>query len=270
MPAWLRGIRRPWIVADWGSLRALPRDAGLPGTASIMLPDVALKEMLSTERPDAYFEKLNGLIFHPSANRRVVVGRYWNDISNDETTPQSVNPHSIAAAHLPLTRELLAMQRQGRRFVFVQEHDDMEKRKARFLNLVNRFATWMEVEHPDHVRRLRSDPNTVTSSIQGATATMGNLIAMGDPRYATPAWRAAANTFPDRCAAARWMRTIVWYANLRVALPDQSDAKFGNNYEDAHYVFLAQYTGHIWTLDNGMARAALEVSGGRVQVHRNL
>lgn len=235
-----------------------------------MLPDIALSEMVGSERPEVYFDKLNGLVFHPTAAGRIVVGRYWNDISNDERHPSDVVPHSIAAAHVELTRNLLQAQRARRLFTYTPGGDDTEQRRAGFLKLVNGFSAWMQAEHPERVHALRGDPEALPASIKGPTAFMGKLIIRVNPRYDTPAWRAAANTFPDKCAAARWMRTICWYANLRVSLPDQSDEKFGNNYEDAHYVFLSLYTGHLWTRDRQMARAALGVSGGRVAVHREL
>ncbi len=270
IPLWLRKIRRPWIVADWGSLRALPRGGGIPGTASTMIPDVALKEMLGSDKPEAYFHKLNELVFHPTSRNRIVVGRYWNDISVEESTPARIISSSVAAAHLQLSRDLIQMQSVGQRFSLAAGPDDIEKRKAHFVDLCNRFSSWMHSEHPDGVRKLRSNPESLAASIQAPSAAMGSLLTSANTKYGTPAWASEAARFPDRCAAARWMRTVVWYANQRILQPDVPDDRFSNNYEDAHYVFLSLYTGHLWTLDRGMLNAALGVSGGRVRVHRKL
>ncbi len=54
------------------------------------MPDRVLTEVLGTEKPIAFMSKFASILSHSNAHGRVLVGRYWNDVMDDEQVPNDV------------------------------------------------------------------------------------------------------------------------------------------------------------------------------------
>jgi hypothetical protein len=72
------------------------------------------------------------------------------------------------------------------------------------------------------------------------------------PKWWRPEWRQYIHSDPHRFAVIRWARFLAWYFVKRA---EGQTKKFVNNFDDAHYGFLASYAGHLGTHDKGLAEA---------------
>jgi len=238
------------------------------------MPDRVLLEVLGTKKPTDFLRKLDGILTHQASHGRVLVGRYWNDITDDELTPSHVRGGSGPAIHVALSEEVRRQQARGEDVFLPPEKwpqpSELDDRKEQFLDLMRQYAGWMETERPDSLRELRNGGVEHRAQlIQESGDAMAKLAPVASRRYRRPAWQRVLREFPDRCAAGRWLRLIVWYAMQHASAPDTGDKRLGNDYDDAHYAFLSLYTKHIWTPDPGMAQAVRAVSGGGVRVHES-
>lgn len=271
MPHWIRECPKPWVVVDWGVLRSLPSDAGIPGRFTAVLHDRVIAEVLGSDKPEEFRRKLDRILVHPDSQGRVVIGRYWNDIVDEETSPSSVCPGAVATVEMDMSNALLSQQRTGRTFLAANDLSLpvgwIDKRTA-FVGLMNRYVDYMRQHRPDHLRLLQ-DKSRLPRIVGLPTSELAESILETDSRYRSPAWHRLLSQFPDVCAIGRFLRVINWYAMRRASAAEEREDTFGQNYDDCHYVFLSLYTRHIWTLDRGMSDAASAVSGGRVHVHRD-
>lgn len=271
-PTWIANAPRPWVVADWCSLRSLPADNRLPGRFTIVIPDRLVVEVLGTDAPEEFLRKLDGLMTHPTSIGRILIGHYWNYIAGLETSPEHVVDSATCAIHVELSEFIAQQQRTGTRvFKLSKQWPDVSTiadRKDKFITLVRMYAAEMTRESASALDELRKGKlPELTRLIQESGDAMVNLVASGYEKYRQPMWRDILREFPDRVAAARWLRVMMWYSMRHLTAPDTGDKKVGNEYDDAHYVFLSLYTKHLWTQDPGMARAASVISGGTVSVH---
>jgi len=64
-------------------------------------------------------------------------------------------------------------------------------------------------------------------------------------------WQDALRSSPDQYAIGRWCRIMYWYGLLWTA---KRTSDFDNHWDDAHYIFLASYTGRLATRDKGIMK----------------
>lgn len=272
---WLLSYERPWIVIDWGCLRAMTSGNGLPPGFTAVIPDMVFLEAATTEtaRRKAFVHKLRSVIEHPSSHGRILVGRYWDEVARQETRP-SIPAVSAQIIEKPLSLMLAEFQRgeRGFREVTFQEPEIEQYRynKEVFVKTANHFLDDFREREPDNWRQLSLGKQKPASMIQGESEMMYEYLSKIDGKFRRKSWEDALSQYPDRFAVPRWLRLIAWYCLVRASLPEQNEARFGNNFEDAHYAFLSLYTNHLWTADKGMAAAARAVSADRVRVYSSL
>lgn len=213
--------------------------------------------------------KVAATALHPSAHGRLLIGLYWNDRLSLEVRPSNIVHGSMGAIHWGLSEGLLASQRRAKLFPDVPTPPE-DTAKSEFIDYVNRYESWIRTAFPDVARRFNGNQELAAAQLGNLTFGMVKRIVEQRPQFHRPAWHRELNRFPDRAAIARWTRIALWYALRKVIAPEQSEIDTGQNYDDAHYVFCALYTKHLWTQDRGMRTAALAVSGGQVRVHSTI
>lgn len=246
---------KPLVVLDWGWIRTQSaNDVHLPNTFNYLLSDVVFFEVAgcsATER-GGLANKLWRLV---RTNRgRVYVGRYWEEVSQGER--QSA---SVAALQDVVRRDFTVTLREmaeANAVHFLQGIEDQragseeyENMRKRFVDWCSKFADVVRCNHCQELKRMRE-----STDAQERWLRHPKLIGDFAVRH-NPAWQCRQTeliVFPDRLALGRWCRLIAWYA-LQMCLGRTRD--FSNNWDDAHYAFLASYTGWIATPDSRLWEA---------------
>ena len=268
--------RMPCVVVDMTVLQSISGGEGFPGEFSVIIPDRVLWEIAGKEDQEGprsteeLTRKLNRLILHKESRGRVLVGRNFDDVIHGESTPTSVRPGTPTAVHDEFSIHVCHQQDLGQDPLGIPtpEHTaSLPDGKEAFVRQCREFVSWMKENRPASLKKIRSEKD-VGLLIQGSSDVLARIAANRSPKYRGADWqREIRDHFPDRCALARLLRIEMWYSLVAVLAPDSGDKKLGNNYDDAHYVFLSLYTKHLWTEDPGMKLAARAISGGRVAVH---
>ena len=134
------------------------------------------------------------------------------------------------------------------------EVTEYEKGRAEFVDLCEGFARWATETQADQLPKFRSDVNEQRRWIRKPDQITEYLLSRNKGRFEGPDWRDALSKFPDVHAIGRWVRIVIWYAMRRLIKPSESSHSFENNWDDAHYAFLASYTKRIATRDKGLIR----------------
>jgi len=130
--------------------------------------------------------------------------------------------------------------------------DDYRRSIDAFQGLTHAFRTRCAGAKTDEqVLKIVQDPEIITEQI---------VLANGGPRLS----RAQCRRFPDRFAFTRWLRILLFYCLVRSQLLEGSKKDLGlhNASEDAEYLLLASFTGHIATADKLLQRAARVIVPG--------
>ncbi len=249
------------VVADWGWLRARRGDK-LPDGKGYVIPDVLFHEVIGVYKIDpmkgtAFARKLMDIV---RANpKRFWVGLYWDALSRMESTPDAV----LDATHI-ISHDLSAGLRDfalivgsdiGLRLAEFVDYpeSDYERRRSQFIRLCEDWTAWILERQPEELKQMRGDVRAQTEWIQRPDQVV-ELVVRNSRRFDEPPWRAALSCFPDRLAAGRWARIIIWFALMRSLAPESNQHEFENNWDDAHYAFLGSYTAQIATYDRGLRR----------------
>lgn len=266
--AWIARRPKPWVVVDWGILRALPVGTGLPGRFTAVLPPRLLEEVLGIdEGREGFLRKLEGILSHPDSRGRFLFGRDMESLIIDERASSDVRSEPIASIDFDLTTLLLERLRSESIFSeFRPSPADLGDRKESFVEMATKFGPRLVENQPGHLRELSRGKEFHARQVIEAREEMISLAAHVDPCYSTPKWKAVLREFPDRSAVGKWLRLVWWYTMHRAGAPGERIERYGNNFDDLHYAFAALYTGRIWTSDTGLRKAVLAVSGGRAVV----
>ncbi len=269
-PVWIYSCPRPWVVIDWGVLRKQKRLQELPAGITAVISDIALLEAATNaDSPQDFVDKFRSILTRPSLRGRVLFCRYWDDIAAAEAISggptgrfESVETDIStrwwrAQANPKLLKPLTLAEPE------VQVH---RLRQREFVETANQFSGWAEKDNLEGFRSLRSGQVSIEEHLRNID--MCSVLATLDHRYSEELWSARLRVWPDQLALARWMRIMFWYCLLRGQSPHASECRFANNFEDAHYLFAATYSRHLWTNDAALARAATAVSGGQIRIHR--
>lgn len=254
---------RPWVVCDWGALRALPANAVMPTQCSIVLSDQIYLEVVDadSDHRDNWIRKLNSLLAQPGVPDRVLMAVPWPKLAGKEWNPYH-RPRGRDLIDTKLTeairtalhekRDWVPTLLQGRRS---SEFADYLRHKQAFVSSCNAFADQPAHKTETGLKRLRDGGGSIVDWIRdpSLTAAFGAQLG-GNGRYDTRAWKREFAFFPDRTPMGRLLRIISWYGMLRGKQRGQSDAEFSNNYEDSLYAFIASYMYSIATKDNGLIK----------------
>lgn len=257
----------PLVVVDWGALRRLPKNAVLRDDISILLADTVFREIASSDNPQAFAVKLKTLLEPEPVRTRVCIGQYWDELSRLESEPQKLVPLD-AIIHNAMTRELRNLLAQttsdwAERISVAAsgpEVREYEGRRTTFVETCQAWTRWICQHQPDELTRISGDIRAQHDWIR-VPHQCTEWIIRNNPsgKFDSPEWRAALSVFPDRHAVGKWVRIIVWYCLMRSLHPTGDEHNFENNWDDAHYGFLASYTGRIATHDKGLKRLVAAV-----------
>lgn len=249
-------LNKPVVVVDWGWLRGLPQGKEhLSNKRAYVIADTVLEEVLTTTptEEDMCLRKLHRLLSKNSS--RMYVGRYWDEIARLELPRCPVKLDDII--HMSYTEQLSALANETydewlKRAVGLD--DLLEKNallKEKFVQHCKTIAQSARHKYMDVLVQLRNQ-NIRKEWIQRSDAIAeyaldGNRENLGNEHE----WKIALSQFPDALALGRWCRLILWYAMSNII---GETKKFGNNWYDAHYAFLASYTGLLATKDSGLIK----------------
>ena len=245
----------PLCVVDWNIIRAQKADDCLPDNTDILIPDAILMEVAQSHitaglrRVFVSWSKRN--------RHRIHVGHYWTRISRAEVSPTCSTS----------VRQIISHQLTNRfRHTFKRNADTLIERFSSFSNglahteyqaLEHEFCAMAQdgseaflQAHPK-INLKAATEEIVTKYIQSANPY--DWVAPSNTKHSGAAWQAPLAIFPDKLAVGRWMRLVTWY---RLEHVQGKTRKFGNNWADAHYLFLASYAGNLFTGDKRMMKAA--------------
>jgi hypothetical protein len=143
--------------------------------------------------------------------------------------------------------------------------NEYENLRSGFVSHAHQFTNYLRNTHPRMLEEVQG-----AKSKQSELATIPDvhvpLIQRNNRRYRKYAWRRTLSVFPDRAAIGRWSRLIMWYAIMHAA---GRTKRFDNNFDDAHYGFLASYAGHLVTHDDLLAET-VSVLFPKTRIHSSL
>lgn len=254
-----------WVVPDWNWLLGLPKDAeSLPRGYEYIIPDVVFAEVIGSlgDGSDSNHGRAGKLYRILRENRdRVWIGRFWNELSQLEVSPDApvIRDQIIHREFTTRMRGLLGRDEDEWRSELSGMSDDPafhqhERFRAQFKRLCNKWSDWIGDKQSVELRQMANDEDAQHKWIRNPVQPV-ELIVRENERLDTQEFREALERFPDMLAAGRWGRIIVWYALQRALNPQGNHHKFENDWDDAHYVFLASYANRIVTLDKPVKRA---------------
>ncbi len=258
-------ISPPLVVFDLSALCGMTRGSHLPEDISILLADTVFYEIAGSDDP-GFLSKLKRMLEHQDTASRVYVGRYWKELSERETSAPETLVQQADIIHRELTEALRQLVGQNEadwtdRIIDVQQGDelqDYERDRRQFVDWCQRWADWITKRQPEELKRMAGEPSAQHEWIRIPRQVTAFLVQRNPGRFDGPEWQDALTVFPYRLAAGRWARIIIWYALMRSLNPAGDQHKFENDWDDAHYPFLASYTGRIATLrtklDKGIKR----------------
>ena len=269
-PQWLIDSPRPWVVFDWGVVRSLKKNSGIPGEFSIAFPDALLVEALTSDKPDSFVRKAIDALRESGAENRLLLCRHWEEVSRSEHNPKKIAA-PVQIVHGEITNTVRQHFASG--FEPTLTRDDVledligpAQSKESYIQLCERIKLGILDRHPRVAQDLIRDRAELLKFARDEEVIYPVLIR-DNPRFRGRAWKSRLQTFPDRTAIGRWFRILLWYSLQWVTRPDIPREKFGNNWDDAHYLFCASYTMHLATDDIGMAEAAQAILP-QIKVHR--
>ena len=256
---------RTLVVLDRCVLLARP-ELVLRPDEGIVIPDAYIAEMAEGDRTDT--EPGQFLRWVRRFPERVYVAGYWWDLINAEGSCNR-KARMEDVIRCGLTKKLRQIVQAeplpdwsagAKELAGWSDHGYSVGRKQ-FLQLASLFRQWIDQDKPDFwapmARGAATDEERmrfVRDPDQSAVIAPIWLEWMGydGGRYRSEPWQRQLKAFPDRCAAGRWARLILWYF-VKWAVGETS--KFKNNWDDMHYALVASYTGHLATHDKGLAEA---------------
>lgn len=231
----------------------------LSNSRRYMIPDALLRETATSDDVEKAATKV--WAFLESNAGKVLVGKYWDDVSGLENAPRQVVSlddvvewditRQLGRRSMPTRETWLLNVLEARRNWTPDEYD---AQRNRWLELCERFADWLETNRPEEWRRL-GDQRTLPNSVRDVRGLVEWAVRERSD-LDTPAWRDALSVFPDRHAFARALRLLVWTVHYRAA---GGSNRFENYWDDAQYAFLASYAGTLLTGDKNMARMTTDV-----------
>ena len=258
-------VTDPAVVVDWGVIRALPKNAALPGDASIILADTIICEIAGSDSPVNYARKFWDVLVATDASR-LHVGHYWDHVSRQETV-SDITLDLTAIINWELTtalREALALPAPDwvDRITSLSGSGEMvayETRRRQFVAKCEAWTSWIRERNTRALNQMAGNVPDQHEWIRTPSQVTAFLVQDNPGRFDTPEWQAALSVFPDRLAAGRWGRILIWYALTRSLSPERDEHAFENDWDDAHYAFLASYTGRIIVNDKELKKLVVAV-----------
>jgi len=248
-----------YAVVDWGFLRNLTKGAAIATEWQLLLPDILFHEVIDVESPDSASAFWRKAVSFVDDNRSRIWGtNYWVYIAKDcekrferragiENVIDRVRTRALRQLQSPTDAELASRITAYHK---TQEYAMYKSEQRNFVEHCDGYVTYLRKEPPPRDERLQTqwiqNPDLVAQLITSPGALSRRFPRM-QARHVTG--------FPDRWALARWTRITMWYALQRWNQGNNPSADFKNNFDDAQYLFLASYAGHLATRDRGLKKA---------------
>jgi hypothetical protein len=248
-----------YVVLDWGVIRTLSKTTVIPNDWQLLLPDIIFHEIIDVEPPDdpcAFWRKM--LAFMESNRSRIWGADYWvfvakkyeKDFERRARLKNVIDRRRTRALRKaqPVPDAKLSQHIEAfRKTPFCAAY---KKEQCDFVEFCDRCAKFIQDKNPPHdaPQQIRwiQNPDLVAQLITSPSKLSARFPRMR-VRHVTG--------FPDRWAIARWTRITMWYALQRWKQGSNPSTDFENNFDDAQYLFLASYAGHIATRDSGLKKA---------------
>lgn len=248
-----------FVVLDWGFIRSLGRSTVIPGDWQFLLPDIILHEIVDIEpRDDAHKFWGKFMAFIDAHRSRIWGADYWafvakkfeKDFKRRAKLANIIDRGRTRAFRKSHAADDAKVIQHLQNFHQTSHYAAYKEEQRDFVEFCNKCVVFIK-EKPPHSdnesqRKWIQNPDLVAQLITGPGKLRTTFRRM-QVRHATG--------FPDRWAVARWTRISVWYALQRWRQGNNPSAGFENNFDDAQYLFLASYAGHIATRDGGLKKA---------------
>lgn len=247
---------KPVFVLDLNAIQALSAQSlRLPTGYLYVLPDVALREVATTDGSRRTPQLVKMYDFVLANKDQLLISKYWQDVSRNEihvgfgTNPEGVIEWDLTRAirneSFPSVQQYLANSDS-----LDLDSSNHELDKQGFTRLIQRLAVARQSsEHYTGrmANEMRANPDHRTKYIQQPDAISHWLKKHPNTKYRDSNWKSALEVFPDVHAMGRWLRVMTWYEMLYTISLHTKD--FANNYEDAQYAFTASYFDGLITQD---------------------
>jgi hypothetical protein len=244
-----------YVVIDKSTFTSLPRTYIFPPSVTIVLLDCLVAEIIENAATDRSLKLWHFIRSHPErvvfghgpyqlmAMERSATKRLSADAFIDHWGTSLIESVRTASADNFLRKveklrtSTIVSSRVATRDSFVEACSEIRHR----INDGDPYwKNWLSRSISDEeVKRWYQDPNTVAD------------ILKTHPRLGSPSWQHALRFFPDRTAAGRWHRLLIFQFIEQYSI-SQSQVSIEHNWEDMQYVFTATYAANLLTSDKRM------------------
>lgn len=255
----------PWYVLDWNVIERMPvRGHDWFKGRTCLVSEALATELVSKAdaRARAMARKFQAWIIAGGAEIYIAQNIFWlfrNEFRHDRSTKHGdlIDPLSTQSWR---NRDGLQRVDLASRMEFVRDNSraaPMERIRNRWVASCEAFAEDLKTAwESDQELRQEIESEESMQLLFRAFQAGGFYARFGAESYTAlyrKTWTPLINRHPMRYAIGRWGRILLYYATRRLK---GEKKKFDNNFDDAQYLFLASYTGHLVTSDQGLIRAA--------------
>jgi hypothetical protein len=250
---------KPVFVLDLNANQGMSGESSkLPDGYWYVLPDTALREVATT-CPNRRIPQLVKMYdFLRSNSSKLLLSKYWQDVSRAEH-------HAGYASERPALIEWnLTRSLWNREFPPVEEFlensanldldiDQHESDRLEFIQFIEAVADSRRMsEHYSGklINEMCSSSESRTMYIRQPDVFASWIEHHPNQKYRSPEWKEQLLQYPDCHAMGRMLRIYRWYEMTYTI--GYRIKKFGNNFEDAQYVFTSSYFDGLISNDNGV------------------
>jgi hypothetical protein len=243
----------PMVALDWSWVRARG-GAALPAGNRYVVPECFFGEAASSSVRGATVRIVYELC---AANRAVLfVAPLRARLFELEPAPDSVMDRGVLASQPAAGFFPPAVFDEEERFAKHLQRSHLPREladdRAWFEKVSGHLVGDLEVAAAAQGWSFKGPTRDSVESFASNLPFMGDWAARVEARYRSPAWRAALNATPDRYAAGRYARLMVWNGARRLRLG--AGARAGADRDAVEYAFLASCCDEYWTGDTDLAR----------------
>ncbi len=243
-----------------------------------MFIELATATNKQTDAPTgSYFNKLVRFVQSADTPIPILIAKDCGNIEDSERARPSPTPGPENSIDWKLTNRLIPY-RSGKAELpqwTAEIADVIRSRDMKSHQLASIRANAAELQHwrPDFFRRVQTEEGKLGRTKHLADISKNLILpklTSKDTYLSSPEWMRTLTINPLSSAVVRWQLVHWWYTLELVAKPGLSDKTLGNNYDDAFYVFLALYSGHLATKDKRQQDCVNSIALGEVQIYDSL
>lgn len=243
-------------MIDWNVIQSHTNAGSLPASGQLVLSDQAFHEIVGKDDEESrgsYLAKLPR--YFQGQVARVWMGMNWVCLlsaSRKEARKlgalDMLHREYTGVLRRALTDPAIEWRSLWRDAMNGRAYEIGRESKEWFMGLVGALDKWQTAtgatrpSNDEEARAITEDSGEVRTCVK---AFMG--------KWRVPSQDARISASVDSLPVSRFARILMWYLLSRMCGARQ---KFENNADDAHYLLLASYTGHLATHDKALRNAA--------------